>query len=190
MVQVEPAVAADPGLETPELSIVMPCLNDARTVGTCVTKAFARLQRHDIHGEVIVADNGSTDGSRAIAAGLGARVVPVASRGYGNALRSGIEAARGEFVIMGDSDDSYDFSALEGFVGHLRDGYDLVLGNRHLEHFPFRLRRIRRGRDSGRTRRPGSRPRGGRWPPTRTEWFARRPDAAAPSAWRRASRSG
>jgi glycosyltransferase involved in cell wall biosynthesis len=130
MVQVEPAVAADPGLATPELSIVMPCLNEAKTVGTCVTKAFAWLQRHNIHGEVIVADNGSTDGSRAIAAGLGARVVPVASRGYGNALQAGIEAARGEFVIMGDSDDSYDFSALEGFVGQLRDGYDLVLGNR------------------------------------------------------------
>ena len=81
-------------------------------------------------GEVIVADNGSTDGSRTIAARLGARVVPVATKGYGNAVRAGIEAARGKFVIMGDSDDSYDFSALEGFVGQLRDGYDLVLGNR------------------------------------------------------------
>jgi glycosyltransferase involved in cell wall biosynthesis len=130
MVQVEPAIAADPGFETPELSIVMPCLNEAKTVGTCVTKAFAWLQRRGVHGEVIVADNGSTDGSRAIAASLGARVVPVASRGYGNALRAGIEAARGEFVIMGDSDDSYDFSALEEFVGQLRAGYDLVLGNR------------------------------------------------------------
>ena len=130
MMQVEPTVAADSGLETSELSIVMPCLNEAKTVGTCVTKAFAWLKRHDIHGEVIVADNGSTDGSRAIAASLGARVVPVASRGYGNALRAGIEAAHGEFVIMGDSDDSYDFSALEGFVGQLRAGYDLVLGNR------------------------------------------------------------
>jgi glycosyltransferase involved in cell wall biosynthesis len=130
MVQVEPAAAADPRLEIPELSIVMPCLNEARTVGACVTKAFAWLQRHGIRGEVVVADNGSTDGSRAIAANLGARVVPVASRGYGNALREGIEAARGEFVIMGDSDDSYDFSALEGFVEQLRAGYDLVLGNR------------------------------------------------------------
>jgi glycosyltransferase involved in cell wall biosynthesis len=130
MVQVEPTIAADPGLETPELSIVMPCLNEAKTVGTCVTKAFAWLKQHDVHGEVIVADNGSTDGSRAIAASLGARVVPVASRGYGYALRAGIEAARGEFVIMGDSDDSYDFLALEGFVGQLRAGYDLVLGNR------------------------------------------------------------
>jgi glycosyltransferase involved in cell wall biosynthesis len=129
-VEVEPIIAADAQLETPELSIVMPCLNEARTVGTCVSKAFAWLRRHDIHGEVIVADNGSTDGSRAIAASLGARVVPVAARGYGNALRAGIEAARGSFVIMGDSDDSYDFSALEGFLTNLRAGHDLVLGNR------------------------------------------------------------
>ena len=128
--EVEPTIAVDPGLGTPELSIVMPCLNEAKTVGTCVTKALAWLERHDIDGEVIVADNGSTDGSRAIAARLGARVLPVASRGYGNALRAGIEAARGKFVIMGDSDDSYDFSALEGFVARLRAGYDLVLGNR------------------------------------------------------------
>jgi glycosyltransferase involved in cell wall biosynthesis len=130
MVKVGPTIAADPGLETPELSIVMPCLNEAKTVGSCVTKAFAWLHRHNVHGEVIVADNGSTDGSRTIAARLGARVVPVASKGYGNALRAGIEAARGKFVIMGDSDDSYDFSALEGFVEKLRAGYDLVLGNR------------------------------------------------------------
>jgi glycosyltransferase involved in cell wall biosynthesis len=130
MVEVGPTIAADPGIVTPELSIVMPCLNEAKTVGTCVTKAFAWLHRHEVRGEVIVADNGSTDGSRTIAAGLGARVVPVASKGYGNALRAGIEAARGKFVIMGDSDDSYDFSALEGFVEKLRAGYDLVLGNR------------------------------------------------------------
>src|SRR5271170_1851410 len=108
----------------------MPCLNEAKTVGTCVAKSLAWLKRRDIHGEVIVADNGSTDGSRAIAARLGARVVPVASRGYGNTLRAGIEAARGRFVIMGDSDDSYDFSALDGFVEKLRAGCDLVLGNR------------------------------------------------------------
>ena len=130
MMEAVPNTAADPGLESPELSIVMPCLNEAKTVGICVTKAFAWLHRHDVRGEVIVADNGSTDGSRTIAARLGARVVPVASKGYGNALRAGIEAARGKFVIMGDSDDSYDFSALEGFVEKLRAGYDLVLGNR------------------------------------------------------------
>lgn len=130
MVQTEPALADDIQLKALELSIVMPCLNEAKTVGTCVAKAFAWLHGHNTYGEVIVADNGSTDGSQAIAASLGARVVPVAARGYGNALRVGIEAARGEFVIMGDSDDSYDFSALEEFVEKLRAGYDLVLGNR------------------------------------------------------------
>jgi glycosyltransferase involved in cell wall biosynthesis len=108
----------------------MPCLNEARTVGTCVGKALAYLELHDIAGEVIVADNGSTDDSQAIARGLGARVVQVASKGYGNALRAGIEAARGRFVIMGDSDDSYDFSALQPFVDELRAGYQIVLGNR------------------------------------------------------------
>jgi glycosyltransferase involved in cell wall biosynthesis len=113
-----------------ELSIVMPCLNEAKTVGFCVAKAFAYLRQQHIDGEVIVADNGSTDGSQAIAVVRGARVVPVAARGYGNALLAGIEAARGTFVIMGDADDSYDFSALDGFVAELRAGYDLVLGNR------------------------------------------------------------
>jgi glycosyltransferase involved in cell wall biosynthesis len=113
-----------------ELSIVMPCLNEARTVGTCVRKARDYLDLHDIKGEVIVADNGSTDGSQAIAASLGARVVAVASRGYGNALRAGIEVARGKFVIMGDSDDSYDFRDLDPFVSKLREGFQLVMGNR------------------------------------------------------------
>ena len=108
----------------------MPCLNEARTVGTCVGKALAYIKLHNIEGEVIVADNGSTDGSQAIVFGLGARVVNVPLRGYGNALRAGIEAARGKFIIMGDSDDSYDFSALEPFLDKLRSGYDLVLGNR------------------------------------------------------------
>jgi glycosyltransferase involved in cell wall biosynthesis len=113
-----------------ELSIVMPCLNEARTVGRCVAKAIAYLDAHQIKGEVIVADNGSVDNSRKIAASLGARVVPVTSKGYGNALRAGIEAARGRFVIMGDSDDSYDFSDLDPFVSKLRQGYQLVMGNR------------------------------------------------------------
>jgi glycosyltransferase involved in cell wall biosynthesis len=113
-----------------ELSIVMPCLNEARTVGRCVAKAIAYLDAHQIKGEVIVADNGSVDDSQKIAASLGARVVPVASKGYGNALRAGIEAARGRFVIMGDSDDSYDFDDLDPFVSKLRDGYQLVMGNR------------------------------------------------------------
>jgi glycosyltransferase involved in cell wall biosynthesis len=130
MPDIQTSVADNPQLTAPELSIVMPCLNEAKTVGTCVRKAFAYLNRNSIRGEVIVADNGSADGSQAIAAGLGARIVPVASKGYGNALRAGIQAARGRFVIMGDSDDSYDFSALDGFVEQLRAGYDLVLGNR------------------------------------------------------------
>ena len=115
---------------TPELSIVMPCLDEAQTVGTCVQKALAYLEMDNVQGEVIVADNGSSDGSQAIAAGLGARVVPVCSRGYGNALRAGIKEARGRFVVMGDSDDSYDFLTLQPFLEKLRDGCDLVLGNR------------------------------------------------------------
>src|SRR5215472_14737804 len=130
MTDAEADAAIDPGLGVVELSIIMPCLNEAKTVGKCVSKAIAYLRGHDIDGEILIADNGSTDGSQAIAAARGARVVPVATRGYGNALRTGIEAARGTFVIMGDSDDSYDFSALAGFVDKLRAGYDLVLGNR------------------------------------------------------------
>ena len=114
----------------PELSIVMPCLNEAETLATCIAKAQRALQRHGIAGEVIVADNGSTDGSREIAARLGARVVRVAERGYGSALQGGIAAARGRFVLMGDADDSYDFDALWPFVEKLREGYDLVMGNR------------------------------------------------------------
>jgi hypothetical protein len=108
----------------------MPCLNEARTLAVCVNKARAFLTRAGMTGEIIVADNGSTDGSQAIARGLGARVVDIAVRGYGNALRGGIEAARGTYVVMGDSDDSYDFSALDPFVERLREGWDLVLGNR------------------------------------------------------------
>ena len=114
----------------PELSIVMPCLNEARTLATCIRKAEASIARLGLDGEVVVADNGSTDGSREIAAELGARVVPVAERGYGNALAAGIEAARGRWVIMGDADDSYDFSELGPLVVRLRAGYDLVVGNR------------------------------------------------------------
>jgi glycosyltransferase involved in cell wall biosynthesis len=112
------------------LSIVMPCLNEARTLPICIAKGRAYLDRQCFHGEIIVADNGSTDGSPALAESLGVRVVRVHQRGYGNALRAGIEAARGKFVIMGDSDDSYDFSALDAFVGRLSAGYDLVVGNR------------------------------------------------------------
>src|SRR5207253_4146370 len=98
-----------------ELSIIMPCLNEAKSVGACVEKARGFLERLRISGEIIVADNGSTDNSREIADALGVRVVSVTSRGYGSALRGGISAARGEYVIMGDADDSYDFSKLDAF---------------------------------------------------------------------------
>jgi glycosyltransferase involved in cell wall biosynthesis len=112
------------------LSILMPCLNEARTLGTCIAKAKRYLARQNFHGEIIVADNGSTDGSQEIAESFGAQVVPVSERGYGNALKAGIKAARGKYVVMGDSDDSYDFESLEGFVEQLEAGYDLVCGNR------------------------------------------------------------
>jgi hypothetical protein len=113
-----------------ELTILMPCLNEAETLGICVRKAMGFLARSGVAGEVLIADNGSTDGSQAIAAALGARVVPVPQRGYGAALIAGIGAARGRFVIMGDSDDSYDFTALDPFLAALRGGKDLVMGNR------------------------------------------------------------
>jgi glycosyltransferase involved in cell wall biosynthesis len=108
----------------------MPCLNEARTIAICIRKALDSFERLGIAGEVVVADNGSTDGSQEIAEELGARVVPVAQRGYGSALTGGIAAARGRWVIMGDADDSYDFSELGPFVEQLRNGYDLVAGNR------------------------------------------------------------
>lgn len=113
-----------------ELTILMPCLNEAETLAACIGKAQGFLNRAGIAGEIIIADNGSTDGSRELAQSLGARVVPVAERGYGAALGGGIQAARGRFVIMGDADDSYDFSQLDAFVAQLRDGADLVMGNR------------------------------------------------------------
>jgi hypothetical protein len=113
-----------------ELTVVMPCLNEAETVATCVRKAVQFLADNGVSGEVVVADNGSTDGSRQLAADAGARVVPIAERGYGNALLGGIIAARGEYVIMGDADDSYDFTNLMPFIEELRKGYDLVMGNR------------------------------------------------------------
>lgn len=113
-----------------ELTILMPCLDEAETIGVCVWKAKRYLARAGIRGEVLVADNGSTDGSQTIAEGLGARVVTVSERGYGAALQGGIAAARGRYVIMGDADDSYDFSALDDFVEKLRGGADLVMGNR------------------------------------------------------------
>ncbi len=114
-----------------ELSIVMPCLNEAETLATCIQKAFRGIESAGCReGEVLVADNGSTDGSQEIARSLGARVIPVEAKGYGNALRGGIAAARGRFVIMGDADDSYDFSQIEPFLTRLRAGADLVMGCR------------------------------------------------------------
>jgi glycosyltransferase involved in cell wall biosynthesis len=113
-----------------ELTILMPCLNEARTLGGCIEQAKSFVERHGIAGEVVVADNGSTDGSVEMAQTLNARVVPVPVRGYGAALAAGIEAARSEYVIMGDSDQSYDFSTLLPFMQKLRAGYDLVMGNR------------------------------------------------------------
>jgi len=113
-----------------ELLIVMPCLNEARTIAACIDKAHGFLERAGVVGEVVIADNGSTDASRDIAVTHGARVCQVKEMGYGAALRGGIGAARGRYVIMGDCDDSYDFSCLDDFVLKLREGYDLVMGNR------------------------------------------------------------
>jgi glycosyltransferase involved in cell wall biosynthesis len=115
-----------------ELTILMPCLNEAETLAICISKAKASLENLAIVGEVLIADNGSTDGSQQIANRLGARVVQVERKGYGNALMRGIATARGKYVIMGDSDDSYDFTTLGPFVEKLRAGYDLVMGNRFL----------------------------------------------------------
>ena len=113
-----------------ELTVVIPCLNEAETVAICVSKAVRFIEQHGIDGEVVVADNGSTDGSRQLATDAGARVLPVRDRGYGNALIGGILAARGEYVIMGDADDSYDFTNLMPFIVELRKGADMVMGNR------------------------------------------------------------
>ena len=113
-----------------ELSVVMPCLNERNSLAVCIGKAKQFIRDHAESGEIIVADNGSTDGSQELAAELGARVIHVREKGYGCALDGGIRAARGRFVVMGDSDDSYDFSALEPFLVELRRGADLVMGNR------------------------------------------------------------
>jgi glycosyltransferase involved in cell wall biosynthesis len=125
--QASPAFAAQPTLE---LTVLMPCLNEAQTLATCIRKARACIERLGLVAEVLVADNGSTDGSQRIAAGEGARVVSVAARGYGAALYEGTLQSRGRYIIMGDADDSYDFSTLDPFVDRLRNGADLVMGNR------------------------------------------------------------
>jgi len=120
------SVVADPL----ELSVLMPCLNEAETLATCIRKAQTWMTKHQVNGEVIIADNGSTDGSQRIARVMGARVIDVPEKGYGAALRAGIEAAHGKYVIMGDADDSYNFANLGPFLSKLRNGYDLVMGNR------------------------------------------------------------
>jgi len=113
-----------------EVSIVMPCLNESETLKSCIRKAQQSVRQHNLKAEIIIADNGSTDGSREIAQQSGARLVPVEVKGYGSALMEGIEAARGKYIIMGDADDSYDFSNIFPFVERLRQGYDLVMGCR------------------------------------------------------------
>jgi len=113
-----------------EFTILMPCLNEAETIGSCISKANTYISNNRLEAEVLIADNGSSDGSQSIARELNARVIEVPERGYGSALQEGIKAARGRHIIMGDADDSYDFSALDPFVERLRQGCDLVMGNR------------------------------------------------------------
>lgn len=127
-----PSLSAPPAptTSTPEVTVLMPCLDEAETLASCIGKAQASLARLGIDGEVVVADNGSTDGSQVIARARGARVVTVPERGYGAALRAGIRQARGRYVIMADADDSYALDAIDPFVEALREGADLVMGNR------------------------------------------------------------
>jgi hypothetical protein len=125
----EPTISI-PSADSIELSVVMPCLNEARTVGICVTEALRTMERLDIRGEVVVADNGSTDGSVELARSRGARVVHAEQLGYGSALKVGCDFARGRFIVMGDSDGAHDYAAIESFVERLREGSELVIGNR------------------------------------------------------------
>jgi glycosyltransferase involved in cell wall biosynthesis len=113
-----------------ELTILMPCLNEAETIAQCIAKAKVGLERAGVRGEILIADNGSTDGSQAIAEKLGARVVAVKEKGYGNALRGGIQAASGKWILMGDADDSYDFSEADRFVKKFQEGFEVVMGCR------------------------------------------------------------
>ena len=125
-----PASSTDPASDDVELSVVLPCLNEADTLAVCIRKAATALRDHGIAGEIIVADNGSSDGSQQIAIDQGARVVSVAEKGYGSALAGGIEAARGRFIVIADADDSYDLREAPKFLARLREGFDLVQGCR------------------------------------------------------------
>jgi len=125
-----PRVAADAGPQACVVSIVMPCLNEAESLGPCVKAALAAIEKAGVEGEVIVADNGSTDGSVEIAESLGARVAHIGARGYGSALQGGFAAARGRYILMGDADGSYDFGHLQRFLDELDAGAELVMGNR------------------------------------------------------------
>jgi len=131
-------IEAAPATDLMEVSVVIPCLNEANSVGACIDKAFRAFAAHNLMGEVIVADNGSTDGSIEIAEARGARVVKVEVQGYGAALQEGIRAARGRFIIMGDADESYDFSEVPQFLEKWREGYDVVMGNRFQGGIPQR----------------------------------------------------
>ncbi len=124
------ATQTDPTINLYEVSVVMPCLNEVRTLSGCIRQARAALDAGKLRGEIIVADNGSTDGSVELAQAEGAKVVHVARRGYGSALQGGFAAARGEYIFMADADGSYDFGEIPRFVAKLREGYDLVMGNR------------------------------------------------------------
>ena len=132
-VSIAPRVAqaiAQGELARPEVSVVLPCLNEERTLATCLGKILRAFQTNGLNGEIVVADNGSSDGSPQIAAAMGARVIHVREKGYGNALMGGIAASRGEYIIMGDCDDTYDFAHIPRFLLKLRQGDDLVMGNR------------------------------------------------------------
>ncbi len=116
--------------EVIELTVLIPCLNEEKTIGTCIEKAFRILHENKIHGEVLVIDNNSTDHSNQIAKEKGARVLRLKEKGYGCAIRYGIKKAYGKYVIMGDADDSYNFLEILPFINHLREGYDFIIGNR------------------------------------------------------------
>jgi glycosyltransferase involved in cell wall biosynthesis len=117
-------------LDRPEVSVVMPCLNEEKTIGVCIEKAMSAMERMGVRGEVVVSDNGSADSSVEIAESLGARVVHQSVKGYGSAYLKGITEAYGDYIVIGDSDNTYDFAELDRFLDPLRDGYDVVMGNR------------------------------------------------------------